>query len=76
MPYILFLLLFWSVILVWLYFWVLMFANMMLFGPKELPWEYDKVIWSCLFIILPPIAPFAFWMFKNAYRSTYQNENE
>ncbi len=71
-----FVLLFWSAIAAWFYFWVLMFANMMLFGSKDLPWEYDKVIWACVFIILPPIAPFAFWMFKNAYLSTYESEDE
>ncbi|MBL4883005.1 MAG: hypothetical protein JKY95_00535 [Planctomycetaceae bacterium] len=66
--------LFWGIILAWAYFWVVMFVSMMLFGPKDLPWEYDKAIWGVLFIALAPMAPFAFWMFKDAYRGAIESE--
>lgn len=60
----------------WVYFWVVMFVTLMLFGPNDLPWKYDKVIWACIFILLPPAAPFLFWMFKHAYRGALDSERE
>ena len=69
-------LLFSAMIIAWAYFWVLMFVSMMLFGSKDLPWEYDNAIWAALFILLAPAAPFAFWMFKDAYRGAMERERE
>lgn len=55
-------------------FWIVMFANMMTFRPELLPGKYDKFIWGAAFILVPPLAPFAFWAFKIAYKAALQTE--
>jgi ABC-type multidrug transport system permease subunit len=44
--------------------WGIMFANLMLFTDAQLPGTYDKLFWVAAFLLMAPLAPFAFWIFK------------
>jgi len=53
-------------LLAWIKFWVSEFVQMMLLEDAFFPGRFDKVVWGAAFIILPPFAPFAFWVWKGA----------
>lgn len=47
--------------------WGVMFATLMLLTDAQLPGRYDKPQWVAAFLLAAPLAPFAFWIFKNGY---------
>ncbi|MEX0653155.1 MAG: hypothetical protein WD534_07835 [Phycisphaeraceae bacterium] len=51
---------------VWLVFWLVHFVDLMASPPQRFPGPHDKPIWAAVFILLVPLAPFAFWLWKQA----------
>ena len=48
--------------------WVVQFAQFMVLDDASFPGRWDKLIWGAAFILAFPIAPFAFLVWKKAYR--------
>lgn len=64
-------LLFW----VYLFFaaiWVFQFAMLMTLDDKSFPGGFDKLIWAAAFLLVFPVTPFAFMLWKNMYKSYIQ----
>ena len=49
--------------------WVVQFAGFMVLDDKTFPGTYDKLIWGAAFILVFPVAPFAFIVWKSALKS-------
>ena len=54
--------------------WVTQFASFMLLDNKTFPGFYDKWIWAAAFLLAFPLAPFAFMVWKSAFKSYVQAE--
>ncbi|MFA9477866.1 hypothetical protein ACERK3_06100 [Phycisphaerales bacterium AB-hyl4] len=54
-----------AVSLIWLAFWLVQFLDLMASPTHRFPGPYDKPIWAAVFIFLFPVAPVAFWIWKN-----------
>lgn len=52
--------------LAWAIFWLYQFVQLMLLEDDLFPGPYDKLVWGAAFVILAPLAPFAFLMWKGA----------
>ena len=50
-------------------FWIVQFASFMVLDDKSFPGTYDKLIWGAVFVLAFPLAPFAFIVWKSAYKS-------
>jgi len=50
--------------------WMFQFVSFMLMDNEAFRGAYDKLIWGAAFILVFPIAPFAFMLWKHA-RSSY-----
>ena len=50
-------------------FWIVQFASFMVLDDKSFPGTYDKLIWGAVFVLAFPVAPFAFIVWKSAYKS-------
>ena len=48
--------------------WFCQLVQLMLFSDEDFPGKNDKLIWCLIFILLSPIAPFAFMWWKTAYK--------
>lgn len=48
----------------WLLFWIVQFVDLMSLGDVHFMGRYDKLIWGAVFVFLFPLAPFAFWLWK------------
>ena len=49
--------------------WIVQFASLMVMDDKFFPGTYDKPIWGAAFLLAFPLAPFAFLVWKSAYKS-------
>ena len=47
-------------------FWLVQFVQLMLLEDEYFPGPLDKLVWGAAFVVLPPLAPFAFLMWKGA----------
>jgi len=47
-------------------FWMYQFVQLMLLEDIYFSARYDKIIWAAAFILVVPLAPFAFLMWKGA----------
>jgi len=50
-------------------YWIYQFVQFMSFEDELFPGRYDKLIWAVVFLLAPPLAPFAFHMWKSARRA-------
>ena len=50
-------------------FWVYQFVQLMLLSEVDFPGKYDKCLWTAAFLIAFPLAPFAFFGWKFAYKA-------
>ncbi|MEO7719122.1 MAG: hypothetical protein ABIY70_23235 [Capsulimonas sp.] len=48
--------------------WVVQFAQLMMFEDDSFRGHWDKLIWVAVFILVFPVAPFAFLIWKKAYQ--------
>ena len=55
------------IVLAILVFWVYEFIQVMLLADADFPGKHDKILWVAAFIVLPVMAPFAFYAWKAAY---------
>ncbi|MCE9592269.1 MAG: hypothetical protein K8S99_17320 [Planctomycetes bacterium] len=46
--------------------WLIQFTDLMRSPESRFPSRWDKPIWAAVFILLFPIAPIAFWVWKQA----------
>jgi len=51
---------------VWAAFWVVQFVQLMLLEDELFAGRYDKPLWVAAFLVLAPLAPFAFLVWKGA----------
>ena len=49
--------------------WIVQFASFMVLEDKTSPGTHDKLIWGAAFLLAFPLAPFAFIVWKSAYKS-------
>jgi hypothetical protein len=56
--------------------WIKQFVWMMALDESSFPGKNDKIIWGASFIILPLFAPFAFIMWKSAWKEYQKAERE
>ena len=49
--------------------WIVQFASFMVLEDKTFPGAHDKLIWGAAFLLAFPMAPFAFIVWKSAYKS-------
>jgi hypothetical protein len=49
--------------------WIYQFIQLMLLSERDFPGGRDKVLWAAAFIVMFPLAPFAFIFWKTAYRA-------
>lgn len=60
-----------SLLIIWPY----QFAQLMILSDENFPGSYDKILWVVAFILVFPLAPFAFMAWKSAVeRLKYMNE--
>ena len=52
--------------------WVFQFAMLMALDDKSFPGAYDKLIWAAAFLLVFPVAPFAFMLWKSMSKSYIQ----
>jgi NADH:ubiquinone oxidoreductase subunit 6 (subunit J) len=50
-------------------FWLYQFVQMMLLEDRWFPGRFDKPLWVAVFVLVFPLAPFAFLMWKAGYRA-------
>ena len=43
------------------WFWLTQFIQLMLMSELDFPGRHDKILWTFAFLIVVPLAPFAFW---------------
>ncbi len=55
-----------SVIVALVLGWLHEFVFLMGLGDEAFPGRHDKVIWTTLFVLLPPVGAVAFWMYRHA----------
>ena len=53
-------------------FWLCQFVSLMLLSESDFPGRHDKILWAAAFMLVFPVAPFAFIGWKTAYRSMRQ----
>ena len=58
------------IVLVWIY----QFIQLMLLSDADFPGKHDKILWAAAFVLVAPVAPFAFLWWKAAYRSMLQDD--
>jgi hypothetical protein len=56
-------------------FWVYQFVQLMLLSEANFPSKYDKCLWTAVFIVAFPLAPFAFFGWKFAYRAMLASQS-
>jgi hypothetical protein len=44
--------------------WIFQFAQLMTLGDELFPGRFDKTLWAAAFILVFPVAPFAFMWWK------------
>ncbi|MEX0744337.1 MAG: hypothetical protein WD118_01940 [Phycisphaeraceae bacterium] len=54
------------VALTWLIFWLVQFVDLMASRDSRFAGRHDKLIWAAVFVFVFPLAPFAFWLWKQA----------
>ncbi len=54
--------------------WIVQFVQLMLFEDDLFPGPHDKLGWIAAFVILAPLAPFAFLMWKWKRMRTAERE--
>jgi hypothetical protein len=54
------------ILLVFCYFWIEKFVELMLLEDRHFPGRFDKIVWAAVFILIAPLAPFAFRLWKSA----------
>jgi len=54
--------------------WIYQFIQLMLLSDADFPGKHDKILWTAAFVLVFPIAPFAFLWWKAAYRSMLEND--
>lgn len=54
--------------------WIYQFIQLMLLSDADFPGKHDKILWAAAFVLVFPIAPFAFLWWKAAYRSMLEND--
>jgi hypothetical protein len=47
-------------------FWIREFAELMLLEDRLFSGRFDKIIWAAVFVMVAPLAPFAFCVWKAA----------
>ena len=52
--------------IVMLIFWLFQFVQLMLLEDELLPGRHDKILWYIMFMLLMPLAPIAFVIWKAA----------
>ena len=50
--------------LLWVMFWLSQFIDLMRRSDDEFVGRFDKLIWAAVFILLFPLAPVAYWIWK------------
>jgi len=50
-------------------FWVYQFVQLMLLEDRWFPGRFDKALWVGVFVLIFPLAPFAFLMWKAGRRA-------
>jgi hypothetical protein len=58
-----------TAMLAFVIFWIVQFVQLMLLEDDLFPGPYDKLVWAAAFVILAPLAPFAFLAWKSARSS-------
>ena len=53
-------------LLVFCFFWIRKFVELMLLEGTHFSSGFDKIIWAAVFIAVFPLAPFAFALWKSA----------
>jgi len=54
------------VIFFFCWFWVEKFVELMPLEDRYFPGRFDKIIWAGMFVLVAPLAPFAFQVWKTA----------
>ena len=54
--------------------WIYQFIQLMLLSDSDFPGKHDKILWVAAFLLLFPVAPFAFLWWKAAYRSMLRSD--
>ncbi|MBN2686370.1 MAG: hypothetical protein JXR40_13900 [Pontiellaceae bacterium] len=55
-----------AVIILYAAFWCYQFSDLMMLSDRQFFGKYDKIIWAAAFIIVSPLAPFAYLFWKKA----------
>lgn len=55
-------------------FWIHQFIQLMVMRDDDLPGRHDKILWVLVFLVLFPVAPFAFYAWKHAYLGAKSEE--
>jgi hypothetical protein len=58
------------------FYWGKQFIRLMLLSGEDFPYAYDKILWVSTFCLLPPLAPFVFNYWMQAYTSMRQIERD
>ena len=54
-----------SVMFTLAFFWISQFVFLMSLEADQFPWPYDKALWVATFLLAAPLAPFAFYCWRN-----------
>jgi hypothetical protein len=52
------------IVLILVIVWVIQFSQLMTLGDEVFPGRYDKALWVAAFLLIFPLAPFAFLWWK------------
>ena len=63
-----------AILLMLSYFWISQFASLMLINEKHFFGKHDKILWVVAFLLVLPLAPFAFYVFKKSVLSEAEEE--
>jgi hypothetical protein len=56
--------------------WGYQFVQLMLMADEDFPGRFDKLAWSTLFVLAMPLAPFAFLVWRGAYKENIRRRSK
>lgn len=65
-----------AILLFIILFWGFEFTQLMMLADRDFPGQFDKILWVVTFLLVFPLAPFAFMYWKRGYVTLKNQERD